>query len=291
MERHQLEYFTAAMEHGSLTRAAAALRVSQPALSRAIKNLERELGTQLFRRTGRAVIPTSAAQQMIVHTRRILRDMSDLATVAAAESGPAGRVEVATTPSTAIEPMTSAVRRLQDTHPAISITCLQAPNASAAIEAVENGRCEVGLCGTLTTPSGRHVIAEQLGTTEIMVVVHRDSPLADLSAITAADLRGQPMIIGPPDTTTRTVFDQLDAEIGGLQSAVEVGHREAIVPMVVAGVGHALLSSAWQRLAEQAGAQVRPLRPAVAVPYWLLTRPQLAPATEAVVRALRHARA
>ena len=68
MERRQLEYFVAIVEHGGFTHAARALRVAQPSLSRSIGRLEHELGVQLFHRVGRNAVLSSAATQAFVDT-------------------------------------------------------------------------------------------------------------------------------------------------------------------------------------------------------------------------------
>ena len=60
MELRQLEYFLAVVEHGTLTKAAAALHLAQPSLSQMIKTLERDLGTQLFHRVGRRLVLSPA---------------------------------------------------------------------------------------------------------------------------------------------------------------------------------------------------------------------------------------
>src|SRR3984893_11767503 len=72
MDLKQLEYFRHVAELGSFTRAASFLSVVQPALSRRVRQLEVELGQNLFDRNGRGVVLTDAGTRLLEHTRGIL---------------------------------------------------------------------------------------------------------------------------------------------------------------------------------------------------------------------------
>src|SRR6202790_2017718 len=76
MDLKQLEYFRHVAELGSFTRAASFLSVVQPALSRQVRQLEVELGQNLFERNGRGVALTDAGARLLEHTRGILLQVS-----------------------------------------------------------------------------------------------------------------------------------------------------------------------------------------------------------------------
>src|SRR6185295_14898011 len=88
MDLRQLRYFLAVADRGSFTRAAAALHVSQPALSLAIGKLEDELGARLFDRGDRFVRATTAGERLIGHARTVLDEAAKARAAVRDESGP-----------------------------------------------------------------------------------------------------------------------------------------------------------------------------------------------------------
>jgi hypothetical protein len=93
MNLRQLRYVVATADHGTMTAAAQALFVAQPALSRAIRDLERELGVELFARAGRGVALTDTGEQIVRYARDALRAVDAITAVSSAPSGgrPGGR--------------------------------------------------------------------------------------------------------------------------------------------------------------------------------------------------------
>src|SRR3954464_14079447 len=87
MELRQVEYAVAVADEGGFTRAATAAHVSQPALSQAVRLLERELGAELFHRLGRTVPPTPAGEAFLVPARQLLRDAANVRSSVAAVAG------------------------------------------------------------------------------------------------------------------------------------------------------------------------------------------------------------
>jgi DNA-binding transcriptional LysR family regulator len=80
MELRQPRYVVAVAEHRHFRRAAQALGMTQPSLSRQVGAVERELGTALFERTARGVVPTAAGEVYAAHARRVLEQVAAGAT-------------------------------------------------------------------------------------------------------------------------------------------------------------------------------------------------------------------
>src|ERR1700736_4327226 len=118
-----LRYLNAVADHGSFTRAAAALHVAQPALSQQIRELEERMGVQLLDRSGRTVRPTDVGEAYLRHVRRALdelevggraiRDVQDLSS---------GALRLGFTPSFAIYLLGPLVGRYRDRFPGIVLT-------------------------------------------------------------------------------------------------------------------------------------------------------------------------
>src|SRR5207253_5993611 len=100
MELRTLGYFVRIAELGSITRAAAHLRLAQPALTRHVQRLEEELGTALFTRANRGVRLTEAGEKLLESAQRILRDVERTGDeIRAQEAHPSGRIILGVTPT------------------------------------------------------------------------------------------------------------------------------------------------------------------------------------------------
>lgn len=122
MELRSLRYFIAVLEAGSLSRAAGALYVAQPALTAQIKKLEVELGTQLFERSHAGVTPTAAGLQLYQDARRLLSDASAMRErLQRPPDGPEGSVTVAVPFLIASLLLGPVLARLKRTHPRIRV--------------------------------------------------------------------------------------------------------------------------------------------------------------------------
>jgi DNA-binding transcriptional LysR family regulator len=279
MERRQLEYFVAIVDHGGFTHAARALRVAQPSLSRAIGKLEHELGVELFHRVGRNAVLSNAGELMVERARLVLRDMDALrATAQAVGTSAAGRVDVAATSSSALEPVISTVAALRDRHPGVMVSTRSALSATEVVTMVLHGRCEVGVCASRERPAGRGLVTHHLRDEEFLVVAPPGTTLGSGNTVTRDDLRGLRFVVTKPGTAVRALFDQ----IGDLTIAAEVGDRSVVLPMVLRGIGASLMPDGWRDLAQRAGAAVYSFSPRERLPQWLVHRSgPITPATQA----------
>jgi DNA-binding transcriptional LysR family regulator len=283
MERRQLEYFVAIVEFGGFTHAARALRVAQPSLSRAIGKLEHELGVALFHRVGRNAVLSNAGELVVERARLVLRDLDALRAAARSmETGAVGRVDVAATSSSALEPVISIVAELRERHPGVLVSTSSALSATEAVAMVLQGRCEVGVCGHPERPAGQGLVAHHLRDEEFLLVAPPGSELT--SPVTRDDLRGMRFVVPKGSTAARALFDRVAESVGGLTVGAEVGDRSVVLPMVLRGIGASLMPDGWHDLAHRAGAAVYHFEPRERLPQWLVHRSgPLTPATQAFV--------
>src|SRR5581483_4280841 len=219
MDIRQLEYFLAAVDHGGFTRGAAAAHVAQPSLSQAIAGLERELGVALFVRAGRSARLTSAGEELAERARRVLRETADLAALAADIRGVhVGRLEIVALPTLAVDPLARLLGEMRTAHPGVTIRVHEPEDAGAIDRWVTSGRAELGLTDLTTGVRG---------------------------PMTPHQLAALPLIATPQGTSTRRLLDQVLARAHAEPNiVVETDQRDAIVPLVLAGAGTALLPSA-----------------------------------------------
>jgi DNA-binding transcriptional LysR family regulator len=273
MERRQLEYFVAIVEHGGFTLAARSLRVAQPSLSRAIRNLERELGVTLFHRVGRNAVLSSAGESLADRARLVLRDFDALKAAArAVGDGAVGRIEVAATSSSALEPVIGIIAELRERHPGVTVSTSSASSAAEVIAMVVRGRCEVGVCGSDERPAGPGLLAHHLRDEEFLLVAPPGTAVGQGGSVRPEDLCGMGFVMTKPATAVRALFDRMAARVGGLAIVAEVGDRSVVLPMVLRGIGAGLMPDGWDGLARRAGAEVYRFSPPERLPQWLIHR-------------------
>lgn len=262
--------------------------VSQPALSLAVKELEGAVGTALFARVGRGVKLTAAGEALLGPARQVLRDLeSGRAAVAAVTGLLAGSLSLASLPTLAAEPMAQLVGTFRRHHPGVRVD-LAAPEHSRGLFAlVENGGCELALTDARAVP--KHFRVVDLGTQELVFIL---PPGADPSSLSASDQPGVgpfPFVAAPEGSSTRGLLD-LHVESLGVEPllAVVTTQRDAIVPLVLAGAGAALVPESMAEVAAVLAAVVVRLDPLAERRIALVHRDQdLSPAAQRFVALAR----
>ncbi|MEU6995979.1 LysR family transcriptional regulator [Streptomyces sp. NPDC046465] len=273
MDVRQLEYFLAIVDHGGFNRAAAALYLSQPSLSQAVRALERDLGSSLFHRIGRRVVLTEAGTALIEPARAAVRSLETArASVAAVHELREGRLDIAAMPSQAVEPLTTMVRSFSGRYPGVSVNIRAAFTPRGVIDMVRTGAAELGLLATPGPVSDKEVISHAAGEQRFVLVTPPDGPFAEGRAVACEELAGQRLIVGQRGTGMRAYVDGLRASGIDFTIAAETEHRVAILPLVLAGVGLAVVTESWRTTAERAGARVLDIEPRTTLQIALVSR-------------------
>ncbi|MBA2807669.1 LysR family transcriptional regulator [Streptomyces sp. KM273126] len=272
MDIRQLEYFLAVVDKGGFTRAASALYVSQPSLSQAVRALERDLGTELFHRIGRRAVLTEAGRALIDPAREAVRSLETArASVAAVHELREGRLDVAAMPSQAVEPLTTLIRSFAERYPGVAVSVKAAFTARDVIDAVRTGAVELGLLASTGAVPDKEVRSHVLGEQRFVLVVPPGS-FTGRQAVRCEELAGQRLIVGQPGTGMRAYVDSLREQGIDFTVAAETEHRVALLPLVLAGVGLAVVTESWREIARQTGAGVLDIEPTTALQISLVSR-------------------
>jgi LysR family carnitine catabolism transcriptional activator len=288
-ELRHIEAFLAVARLGHFTRAAAALHVSQSALTVQIRQLETALGLRLFDRNNRRVALTQAGRDLIAPFEKISLDVAAVLEHARDLSAHRrGVVTVAALPSIAAGVLPRAVAALARGHAGLVVRVRDAI-ASRVVELVKAGDVDVGV-GCVVRPEP-DVDAEPLLTDRLAAFAPAGHPLARARQVRLRDLGAWPLILTGADTSVRQILERTLAEARlPIQVAQEVTYMSTAIGMVEAGLGVAVLPAA--AIMADAGRRLRRIAirdPELTREIALLTRRgrSRSPATERLVEALR----
>lgn len=261
MERRQLEYFLAVVEHGGFTAAAVALHVAQPSLSHAIRSLEREFGGHLFHRLPQGVALTAAGEALVQPARQVLRDLSTAGSLVREVLGlSGGRLDIVSQTTLSVDPLAAMLGRFHRAHPKVAVRVVDPERGPAVAQMVTAGQCELGLVDASVTTGDLRGI--DLPDQEMHIVLPADHPHPAGDTITSRELAALDLIVTPPGTETRAAVDDVCVALGvAPRIVVETAHRAMIVPLVLSGVGAALLPAAMAQDAALRGARMLSCRP------------------------------
>lgn len=194
MELRALRYYLAVCEHGTMSRAAEALNITQPALSRQVAQLERELGCELLIRRSRSVTPTEKGLYLQRRAKEIvgLADRTE-ADFARDDGIVAGVVNIGAGESDGIRVIARLVKRFRDRYPEVRIR-LHSASADDLVERLERGLDDIVVL--MAHPDNDRYDHIRLRPTDAWGVVMLESdPLASQEVIGPKDLSDRPLIM------------------------------------------------------------------------------------------------
>ena len=240
MDLKQLEYFVRVAELGSFTRAATALGIAQPALSRQVRMLEVELRQSLLVRNGRGALPTEAGKLLLAHGRGILhqveRAKEELGRVRGAL---AGRVAIGLPTSVAKVLTVPLTREFRQRLPQASLSITEGLS-SHLVDALMTGRLDIAVLYNATPAPDMELTP--LLEEDLFLLQRRDGTPVD-EAITLREVASVPLVIPSRPNAIRMLVESELANIGCRPTiALEIDGVAAILDLVADGAGGALLS-------------------------------------------------
>lgn len=195
MELRHLRYFVAAAEAENVSRAALRLHVSQPALSRQIRDLEEELGFSLFERSAKSVRLTEAGKSFLAEARAVLERADEaVATARAIASGGRTELHVGYAPSPTVRITPAALRAFQALLPQVRVK-LHDLSTEEMLAGIREGSLQIAL---LVRPNGgvlRGLRFEELARDAMRLAVPPNHPLARARSVSLARAVAEPLVV------------------------------------------------------------------------------------------------
>ena len=238
--RH-LRYFVAVAETGSFSGAALGLRITQPALSRLVSDLETELGVRLFERAGRRVRLSAAGEELLQRGRQLLADAESLGEHARALGrGDRGILRIGVTPQTLQSLVAGFMTRYRRRRPAVEIH-LTEEGGIRLLALVERGDLHLGIGAV---PRTERLRARRLFPYRVLAVAARAHDLARRRHVELSALRDERLLLLRRDFGSRVTFDGACRAAGlRLRAMFESGEPHSLVALAEEGHGVAIVPS------------------------------------------------
>ncbi|NLU83856.1 LysR family transcriptional regulator [Rhodococcus sp. HNM0569] len=242
MELRQLEYLVAVAEEANFTRAAERVHVSQSGVSAQIRQLEREVGAELFDRSSRVVVPTPAGKAALAHARAALGAVRELTAAVDDVTGAVrGELAVGMVTACTVTGLFDALARFHAAHPGIELTVSE-DHSSVLVDGVRDGALDVALVGVpgeVPADLEGGVLVDE----PIALAVPSAHPLAGAESVALADALAYPLVTMPPGTGVRDTFE-LECAAHGLTPTVacQASAPDAVADLCGRGLGVAVLS-------------------------------------------------
>lgn len=262
MDLRELRYFLAIAQEGSISKAAEALFVSQPSLSKQMKNLEEEIGGALFIRGSRKIELT----QLGMILRRRAQELLDLYSMTESElRAPVGSISgdifIGGGESHAISVIAEAAKAMKADHPDVRFRFFSG-DATEVIEKLEKGLLDFGVLldypDTSAFESVTLPLKDRWG-----ALVRKDSDLAALSSVTPRDLEGRPLICSEQSLSKGLISSWMGASPEKLNIAATYNLLYNATHFVRAGLGCAISLDRLINLSEDGDLRFIPLSPAI----------------------------
>lgn len=236
----QLRAFVEVVRQRSFARAAAALHVTQPAVSMQVRDLEAAVGLPLLERSGREVRLTTSGEYFLVYARRVFATLKEAEDMLARLRGLKGGRVVIGMVSTAEHFLPRLLARFRQEHAQVEIR-LQLGNREQLGRALLDNDVDLAVMGR--APQELAARAEPFAANPLAVVAAASHPLARKRRLAPAALAEQPFIVREPGSGTRAAMEQFFGEHRIAPPAImEMSSNETIKQAVLADMGLAFLS-------------------------------------------------
>lgn len=240
LEIRHLKLLDAVAGEGSITGAGRRLHLTQSALSHQLRDAEEKLGTALFLRLGKKMIPTPAGEQLVICARKVLEELRNVETrIDGLNGGTRGVIRLSTECYTCYHWLPPLLKKFHGKFPQVDVN-IDAGATPQPADALLEGKLEVAIMSC--PPRNRSLRITPMFEDEVMLVMAPNHPLASFDYIRLRDLADETVMIYPPREES-TLLMKFLAPAGVVPKRVlEVPLTEAIIEMAAAGTGIGFLA-------------------------------------------------
>ncbi|WP_018154864.1 LysR family transcriptional regulator [Demetria terragena] len=269
MDSRHLANFLAVFDYGSVTRAAEALYIAQPALSQSLRALEDELGVALFRRTPKGMSPTGAGQALVGPARQVLASTSEIdRLMASLRTLHRGRLTLACPTTLAEDPAVALVARYRSDYPGLVVDIREPDPGESVATMLLLGKADLGID---LLPHHEPRLADlTLGSREAVLALAPGVEFAgtEIDPQAAADL---PLVCGASTSALRADLEAWFAAAGcAMTIAVETDLEDHLHRFIASGAGSGFIPADRAAAATQQGLRVVSPRPRLRHDFGLL---------------------
>lgn len=269
LNARQVEAFRSVMALGSMTKAAAMLGITQPAVSRLILDFQRAVGFKLFKRQRNGAIPTSDALRLNEEVEKLFIGLDQLnSRVRDIKTLQTGRLDIVAMGLYANGLLPELIAQFMRKFPGVAISLDSQPH-DKVIDWVISRRSDIGF--TTLPAQNPPLTTHRLVAQPALCVVPAGSDLEARRSVDVADLAGRPFVSFPRGTSFRYQIDSIFERAGvAREMRIEATTHEAVCNLVAAGIGVSIVSPFSPHLRRNPRLVFRPFKPAIAIELGLL---------------------
>lgn len=240
MDIAQLKTLIHVAELGSLSKAADRLHIAQPALSRQIRLLEKELGIYLFERHGRGMVITEVGRDVLDHAIRIMAEMDFIrATASGTGASYKGMVRIGTTPTVAEIVTVPLVRKIKQTHPELAVR-FSSVFSGHLLDLLQRGELDLTMSYDPKPLKSLRIVPVMLES--LLMVSSGRNKLRLNKRVPFVRLAEEELVMPSPRHGLRTLLDNCAHQAGiQLRASVEADAFGAMIDLVRNGLGSTVL--------------------------------------------------
>ena len=239
MDARRLSFLVAAVERGSINAAAAAMRISQPAVTKAIRQLERDLGVALLERGSEGVKPTLYGRALYAHAKAVIAELDDAtATIRHLKGETREKVSVGGLASVVSAVLAPAIGAVIASRPNMAIHVAELSTMDC-FQALRRGEIDFGVVMMSRDAPEVGLSATVLLSEPLAIIVRHGHPIAFRRSVHLSDLARFPWVLPTPSGLQRGLVDEMfrNAELPPIEPKIECNSVQ-FTKMLVAATDH-----------------------------------------------------